>query len=58
MTRRYTSGFEVLGFDSDPTPGDPDTIMNEIVPGYTSIGDDAQTAFDALRGSAIQGGTG
>ncbi|QUQ68630.1 hypothetical protein [Kutzneria sp. CA-103260] len=58
MARRHTSGFEVLGFGSDPTPGDPDVILNQIVPTYTSLGDDAQSAFDALRGNAMANGTG
>ncbi|MDO0925067.1 hypothetical protein QQY24_06405 [Streptomyces sp. TG1A-8] len=58
MARRHTSGFDILGFDFDPTPGDPDLILNQIVPTYTSLGDDAQSAFDALRGNAMQGGTG
>lgn len=58
MARRHTSGFEVLGFDSDPTPGDPDVILNQIVPTYTSLGDDAQSAFDALRGNAMASGIG
>jgi len=58
VARRHTSGFEVLGFDSDPTPGDPDVILNQIVPTYTSLGDDAQSAFDALRGNAMASGTG
>ena len=52
MARRHTSGFDILGFDSDPTPGDPDVILNQIIPTYTSLGDDAQSAFDALRGNA------
>ena len=58
MARRYSSGFEVLGFDFDPTPGDPDVILNQIIPTYTSLGDDAQSAFDALRGNAMADGTG
>jgi hypothetical protein len=58
MARRHTSGFDVLGFESDPTPGDPDIILNQIVPAYKSIGDDAQTAVSALRGNAMQAGTG
>lgn len=58
MARRHTSGFEILGFGSDPTPGDPDLITTQIVPVYTSIGDDAQSAVDALRGNAMQSGAG
>lgn len=58
MARGHTSGFEVLGFDTDPTPGDPDVILNQIVPTYTSLGDDAQNAFNALRGNAMADGTG
>ena len=58
MARRHTSGFDILGFDSDPTPGDPDVILNQIIPTYTSLGDDAQSAFDALRGNAMADGKG
>jgi len=58
MTRRYTSGFDILGFDTDPTPGDPDIILNQIVPKYTSIGDDSETALNSLKGSAVQSGSG
>jgi hypothetical protein len=58
VARRHTSGFDILGFDSDPTPGDPDVILNQIIPTYTSLGDDAQSAFDALRGNAMADGTG
>lgn len=53
MARRYTSGFDVVGFDSDPTPGDPD-LLQQVVRTYTSLGDDAQDAFNALKGNAIQ----
>ncbi|HMD92493.1 MAG TPA: hypothetical protein VKG80_07600 [Trebonia sp.] len=58
MTRRYTSGFDILGFDTDPTPGDPDLIMSQIVPTYQSIGDDAEAALNALNSNAIEGGAG
>ena len=58
MTRRYSSGFDILGLDSDPTPGDPDAILNQIVPTYTSLGNDAQDAFNALKDNAIESGTG
>ena len=58
MTRRHTSGFDILGFGSDPAPGDPDAILNQVVPTYLSIGDDAQAAVDALRGNAVANGTG
>jgi len=58
MTRRYTSGFDILGFDRDPTPGDPDLIMSQIVPMYQSIGDDAETALNALNSNAVQSGAG
>jgi hypothetical protein len=58
MTRRYTSGFDILGFDTDPTPGDPDLIMSQVVPTYQSIGDDAEAAVNALNSNAIESGTG
>ena len=58
MTRRYTSGFDILGFDTDPTPGDPDVILQQIVPAYTQIGDDSETALTALKSNAIQSGSG
>ena len=58
MTRRYTSGFDILGFDTDPTPGDPDLIMSQIVPTYQSIGDDAEAALNALNSNAVENGTG
>jgi hypothetical protein len=58
MTRRYTSGFDILGFDTDPTPGDPDLIMSQIVPTYQSIGDDAEAALNALNSNAIESGSG
>jgi hypothetical protein len=58
MTRRYTSGFDILGFDTDPTPGDPDTILNQVVPFYQSIGDDSQSAVTALKSNAITSGSG
>jgi hypothetical protein len=58
MTRRYTSGFDILGFDTDPTPGDPDLIMSQIVPTYQSIGDDAEAALNVLNSNAIENGAG
>jgi hypothetical protein len=58
MTRRYTSGFDILGFDTDPTPGDPDLILNQVAPFYQAIGDDSQAAVTALKSSAITGGSG
>ncbi len=58
MTRRYTSGFDILGLDTDPTPGDPDIIMSQIVPTYQSIGDDAEAALNALNSNAVENGVG
>jgi hypothetical protein len=58
MTRRYTSGFDILGFDTDPTPGDPDTILNQVVPIYQSIGDDSQSALTAMKSNAFESGSG
>jgi hypothetical protein len=58
MTRRYTSGFDILGFDTDPTPGDPGIIMSQVVPTYQSIGDDAEAAYNALNSDAIENGAG
>ncbi|WP_460063042.1 putative T7SS-secreted protein [Streptomyces sp. YKOK-I1] len=60
MARRHSSpeDFELLGMDSDPTPGDPDIIL-KIVQRYQSVGDDAERALNIVkRDGAISEGTG
>ncbi|MFJ8111291.1 hypothetical protein [Streptomyces sp. NPDC096132] len=56
--RRHTTGFEVLGFASDPTPGDPEAIRT-LARTYQELGDGAGEAVDLLRGDgAIRQGKG
>ncbi|MCX4499921.1 hypothetical protein OOK58_53620 [Streptomyces sp. NBC_01728] len=60
MARRHSSpeDFQLLGMDSDPTPGDPDIIL-KIVQRYQSIGDDAERALNIVKqDGAISEGTG
>ncbi|MEU6351970.1 hypothetical protein ABZ896_21935 [Streptomyces sp. NPDC047072] len=58
MARRHSTGWEVLGFASDPTPGDPDAIRT-LARTYLEIGDGAGEAFDLLKGEgAIRNGQG
>lgn len=53
MSRRHTSGFDILGMDRDPTPGDPDRI-DELARFYEDIRDDAQTGVRVLgRGGSL-----
>jgi hypothetical protein len=53
VSRRYTSGFDILGMDRDPTPGDPDRI-DELARFYEEIRDDAQTGVRVLgRGGSL-----
>jgi hypothetical protein len=53
MSRRYTSGFDILGMDRDPTPGDPDRI-DDLARFYEEIRDDAQTGVRVLgRGGSL-----
>ncbi|MFJ3801159.1 putative T7SS-secreted protein [Streptomyces sp. NPDC090088] len=58
MARRHTTGWEVLGFANDPTPGDPDAIRT-LARTYQDLGDGAGEAVDLLRGDgAIRQGKG
>ncbi|SDT80415.1 hypothetical protein [Actinoplanes derwentensis] len=53
MSRRHTSGFDILGMDQDPAPGDPDRI-DELARFYEEIRDDAQTGVRVLgRGGSL-----
>lgn len=47
MSRRYTSGFEILDMDDDPAPGDPDQI-DQLAQRYEAIRDDARIAVQVL----------
>lgn len=60
MARRHSSpeDFQLLGMDSDPTPGNPDLIQG-IVKRYRDIGDAAQRALNLVkRDGGISKGTG
>ncbi|MFF4500642.1 putative T7SS-secreted protein [Streptomyces sp. NPDC001401] len=58
MARRHTTGWEVLGFTSDPTPGDPEAIRT-LAKTYQELGDGAGEAVDLLSdGGAIRQGQG
>ncbi|MFJ9893306.1 beta strand repeat-containing protein [Streptomyces sp. NPDC091280] len=58
MARRHTTGWEVLGFANDPTPGDPDAIRT-LARTYQDLGDGAGEAVDLLAGDgAIRQGKG
>ncbi|MEU9450815.1 putative T7SS-secreted protein [Streptomyces sp. NPDC048277] len=58
MARRHITGWEVLGFTSDPTPGDPEAIRT-LARTYQDLGDGAGEAVDLLRGDgAIRQGKG
>ncbi|MGV9311643.1 hypothetical protein ACWDR0_05555 [Streptomyces sp. NPDC003691] len=49
MPRRHTTGWEVLGFGEDPTPGNPDDIR--VLSGtYRELGDRAGEGVELLRG--------
>jgi hypothetical protein len=53
VSRRHTSGFDILGMDQDPAPGDPDRI-DELARFYEEIRDDAQTGVRVLgRGGSL-----
>ncbi|MER8236351.1 hypothetical protein [Streptomyces sp. NPDC094049] len=58
MARRHTTGWEVLGFGEDPTPGNPEAIRT-LAGTYRELGDGAGEAVDLLRGDgAIRRGKG
>ncbi|MFF3391914.1 hypothetical protein ACFYW1_13415 [Streptomyces sp. NPDC002669] len=48
MARRHTTGWEVLGFAEDPTPGNPEAIRT-LARTYQELGDGAGEAVDLLR---------
>ncbi|WP_427924607.1 putative T7SS-secreted protein [Streptomyces sp. cg40] len=50
MARRHASqqDFEVVGMDSDPTPGDPD-LMQGLITRYRDVGDAAEKALNVLK---------
>ncbi|MFF3556011.1 hypothetical protein ACFYXL_21700 [Streptomyces tsukubensis] len=58
MPRRHTTGWEVLGFGEDPTPGNPDDIR--VLAGtYRELGDQAGEGVELLRGDGrIRNGKG
>jgi hypothetical protein len=58
MARRHLSpeDFQLVGMDSDPTPGDPDLIQG-VMQRYRDIGDAAEKALNVLKkdGTISQG---
>ncbi|MFJ9894319.1 putative T7SS-secreted protein [Streptomyces sp. NPDC091280] len=58
MARRHSrpEDFQLVGMDSDPTPGDPDLIQG-VMQRYRDIGDAAEKALNVLKrdGSISQG---
>ncbi|MEU0968973.1 putative T7SS-secreted protein [Streptomyces sp. NPDC005917] len=58
MARRHASpeDFQIVGMDSDPTPGDPDLIQG-VMQRYRDIGDAAEKALNVLKkdGTISQG---
>ncbi|MFJ8493911.1 putative T7SS-secreted protein [Streptomyces sp. NPDC094038] len=58
MARRHASpeDFQLVGMDSDPTPGDPDLIQG-VMRRYRDIGDAAEKALNVLKkdGTISQG---
>ncbi|MFE7711584.1 hypothetical protein ACFU6I_38840 [Streptomyces sp. NPDC057486] len=48
MARRHSTGWEVLGFAEDPTPGNPEAIRT-LARTYQELGDGAGEAVDLLR---------
>ncbi|MEU1163125.1 putative T7SS-secreted protein [Streptomyces sp. NPDC005921] len=58
MARRHASpeDFQLVGMDSDPTPGDPDLIQG-VMTRYRDIGDAAEKALNVLKkdGTIAQG---
>ena len=60
MARRHANvaDFELVGLDSDPTPGDPDLISG-VLKRYEDIGDAAERALNVLRkGGTVASGRG
>ncbi|WP_392757112.1 hypothetical protein [Streptomyces sp. LN590] len=48
MARRHTSGFEIVGMDDDPTPGDIEE-MTRVRDRYRDVGDKADVALKFLQ---------
>lgn len=58
MARRHTSGFDIVGMDSDPTPGDIDE-MARVRDRYRDVGDQADVALRFLKkGGTVESGRG
>lgn len=58
MPREFSSGFDVLGFATDPTPGDPDAIR-AFAQRHADVHDDARRALEVLgTGGEIESGRG
>lgn len=58
MPREFSSGFDMLGFATDPTPGDPDAIR-AFAQRHADVHDDARRALDVLgTGGEIESGRG
>ncbi|GIF77733.1 hypothetical protein [Asanoa siamensis] len=49
MPREFSSGFAILGFDADPTPGDPDAI-ERFADRHGAVRTDVLRALDVLGG--------
>ena len=57
MPRRHTSGWDLFGYDADPTPGDP-TAVRQVSTAYAGVAEQAERAFQLLRGERIRDGAG
>jgi hypothetical protein len=57
MPRRHTTGWDMLGFDADPTPGDPTRVLS-VSRAYDGIAEDIERAYRLLNGRAIRSGEG
>ena len=57
MPRRHVSGWELLGHETDPTPGDPDAVRR-VATAYSGIAEQAERAHQLLRGERIRDGAG
>lgn len=58
MPREFTTGFDVLGLATDPTPGDPDAIR-AFAQRHGDVRDDARRAVEVLgTGGEIESGRG
>lgn len=58
MARRHTTGFDVVGMEQDPTPGDSEEIAR-IEARYREVSEEAETALKFVRaGGALETGRG